>query len=72
MLAPGALSQGARALGQLSQREHAIIRHGLVAGFALAYLVTAALLICAILIVGRLRDIALRSSGDQDSAPIGH
>lgn len=68
----GALSQGAHALGRLSLREHDIIRHGLAAGFALAYLVTAVLLVSAILIVMRLRDIALRSSGDQDGATIGH
>jgi MFS family permease len=68
----GALSQGARALGRLSQREHDIIRHGLASGFALAYLVTAVLLVSAILVVVRLRDIALRSSADQDGATLGH
>lgn len=68
----GALSQGASSLGRLSQREHEIIRHGLASGFALAYLVTAVLLISAILIVIRLRDIALRSSEGPDASAIGH
>jgi EmrB/QacA subfamily drug resistance transporter len=68
----GALSQGAHALSQLSHQKHDIIRHGLSSGFTLAYLVTAVLLVSAILIVTRLRDIALRSSAEPERPAIGH
>lgn len=68
----GALSQGAHALDGLSARAHDAIRHGLASGFALAYLVTAALLVIAVLIVAGLRDLALRSSAKPETPTIGH
>ncbi len=68
----GALSTGAPLLDQLSRRTHDIIRDGLSSGFTLAYLVAAMLLISAILVVMRLRDIALRSSPEPEGPAIGH
>jgi EmrB/QacA subfamily drug resistance transporter len=68
----GALSQGAHALDGLPNEAHEIVRHGLSSGFALAYIVTAALLAIALLAVTQLRDIALRSSAEPEGPTIAH
>ena len=68
----GALSQGTHALDGLSAHAHDAIRHGLAAGFTLAYLVTAILLVVALLVITGLRDIALQSSAKPAGPTIGH
>jgi MFS family permease len=68
----GSLSQGAAAFAGLPGDARKVAIRGLVSGFGLAYLVSGALLLAALMIALRLRDLALRSTPASTSTTIGH
>jgi hypothetical protein len=67
----GSLSQGAAAFAGLPGDARKVAVRGLVSGFGLAYLVSGALLLVALVIGLRLRDLALRSA-PRAADTIGH
>jgi EmrB/QacA subfamily drug resistance transporter len=67
----GSLSQGAAAFTGLPGDARKVAIRGLVSGFGLAYLVSGALLLVALMIALRLRDLALRSTTSATKT-IGH
>jgi EmrB/QacA subfamily drug resistance transporter len=68
----GSLSQGAAAFaGMPTNARHAAVI-GLVSGFSLAFLVSSLMLVAAVLVAVRLRDIALRTTPASDRPTMGH
>jgi EmrB/QacA subfamily drug resistance transporter len=68
----GSLSQGAAAVAGLpANARHAAVG-GLVAGFGMAFLVSALALMAAVLVALGLRDIALRKTAASDAPTMGH
>ena len=68
----GSLSQGAAAfMGMPANARHAAVG-GLVSGFSLAFLVSALVLVVAVLVAVRLRDIALRTAPVSEAPAVGH
>jgi EmrB/QacA subfamily drug resistance transporter len=68
----GSLSQGAAAFAGLpANARHAAVG-GLVAGFGMAFLVSALALMAAVLVALGLRDIALRKTAASDAPTMGH
>jgi EmrB/QacA subfamily drug resistance transporter len=68
----GSLNQGAAAFaGMPPNARHAAVG-GLVSGFSLAFLISALVLVVAVLVVLRLRDIALRTTPASDAPSMSH
>ena len=68
----GSLSQGAAAfMGMPANARHAAVG-GLVSSFSLAFLVSALVLVVAVLVAVRLRDIALRTAPVSEAPAVGH
>jgi EmrB/QacA subfamily drug resistance transporter len=68
----GSLSQGAAAFAGMPPNARHVALLGLVSGFSLAFLVSAAALMVAILVAAWLRDLALRTTSASQAPTIGH
>jgi hypothetical protein len=66
------LSQGAAAFAGMPPNARHVALLGLVSGFSLAFLVSAAALMVAILVAAWLRDLALRTTSASQAPTIGH
>jgi EmrB/QacA subfamily drug resistance transporter len=68
----GSLSQGASAFAGMPPNARHVALLGLVSGFSLAFLVSAAALMMAILVALWLRDLALRTTSASQAPTVGH
>jgi hypothetical protein len=68
----GSLSEGAAAFAGMPPSARHVALAGLVSGFSLAFLASAAAVAVALVVAFRLRDIALRTTPASQSATMGH
>jgi hypothetical protein len=68
----GSLSQGASAFAGMPPNARHVALLGLVSGFSLAFMVSAAALMVAILVASWLRDLALRTTSASQAPTMGH
>ena len=68
----GSLSQGAAAFNGMPPNARHVAVGGLVSGFSLAFLISALVLVVAVLVALHLRDIALRTAPVSEAPAIGH